>query len=298
MPFIASIVSYINDYMKANCSVLTGGAFYGLSSVVARKKDSTAPLEQFPAILVDHTQYKTIEPNDKQALIIYHKLLSNTYTKERKDGYGDSYLFKCTTDLQMIVWGDSKKLGIDQELEAVIMYSMPNALDRAALMQLTFRNCLITTASSNMDRLQVFRQEYPQSQFFLKPNHQFFSIRYRVEATYDKACMDMCVANASTVTFASGYSVTLGLKFIERFQVGTPGATMAAGDTTYTNAALVGKKVFVMASNLGLPVDDGSGAIDWTGSPVRRVQKSDAGNQITFVGGVVADEIIEIYTTN
>lgn len=301
MPFIASIVSYINDALKANCSLLTGGNFYGISSVVARKKDKASPLEQFPAVLVNHTQYQTVEPNDKEALIIYHKLLSTTYSRDKVQGYGDSYLYKCTTDMMMIVWGDSKKLGIDEELEAVIMYSMPDLLSPSALQQLSFRRCLITTASSNMDRLQVFRQEYPQTPFFLKPNHQFFSIRYRIEAAYDKGCMDLCVANASTITFASGYSVTLGLKFIERFEAGAPGAPMADGGSIYTNVAIAGKKVFVMASNLGLPVDDGSGAIDWSGSMVRHVRKIDAESQLEIVGGVIGEpvpEIIEIYTTN
>lgn len=299
MPFIVSIVNYINDAIQANCSLLAGGTFYGIASVVARKKTQASPLEQLPGILVDHTQYITIEPNDKYALIIYHKIISNTYQRDTNNSYGDGYRQKATTDMQLIVWGDSKKLGIDQELESVVVYSIPLSVAAPVQRTLGLKSCSITPYSSTLDRLTVFRQEYPQSEFFLKPNHQFFSVRYRIESTFDKQCVDMCTSN-QVLTFASAQTFSVGLTLVERFQVGKPGAPMIATSTEYSSPLIAGKKVFVMAGGLGLPVDDGTGKIDFTDSAVRHVRKLDAENKILFVGGVAGDppEFIEIYTTN
>jgi hypothetical protein len=96
-----------------------------------------------------------------------------------------------------------------------------------------------------------------------------------------------------------GQTITAGaLQLIMRFQVGDPGAPMEEGDTVLTNAAFVNKYCLVIAGGLALPVDDGSGSINWVGSIIRHIEKTLAGNTITFVGGVVNTEIIEIYAFN
>lgn len=93
-----------------------------------------------------------------------------------------------------------------------------------------------------------------------------------------------------------GTTVTAGsLTLVIRFRVGDPGAPMVDGDSTYTNVALANKKVLVLANGIGLPCDDGSGAIDWASLIDRHIEKTDASTTITFVGDVVDDEIIEIY---
>jgi len=67
------------------------------------------------------------------------------------------------------------------------------------------------------------------------------------------------------------------------------------GDTEYQNNALIGKRVLVVVDGIGLPVDDGTGDVDWTGSVQRRVEKTLAGNRINFVGAVQDEEIVEIF---
>lgn len=294
MPFIASIVDHINETLKANCALLADGTFYGIASVIARKKTQTAPLEQLPGVLVNHMQYKEVWPNDKYSLIVYHKILSNAYTWVKNDSYGDGYRQKCTTEMQMVVWGDGKKLGIDEELEAVVLYSMPQALGTPLMRTLGFAKCTISAVGSALDRILLFRQEYPQSEFFLKPNHQFFSIRYRVEAEYDKRCIDLCVSRA-VLTFASAQQFKVGLQLVQRFKVGAIASPMKVGSTTYNNAMLAGKDVFVMADNLSLPVDDGSGKVDFSAQQGRYVRKLKADKSLTVVGGTIDGENMEVY---
>lgn len=85
------------------------------------------------------------------------------------------------------------------------------------------------------------------------------------------------------------------LQMIIRFQVGAAGAPMAEGDTLLVNNSLVNKKLLIMIDGMGLPIDDFSGAIDWSGSIQRHAEKALASNTISFIGAVNNNEIVEIY---
>ncbi len=93
-----------------------------------------------------------------------------------------------------------------------------------------------------------------------------------------------------------GEILTAGcIQLVAQFEVGASGSPMNAGDTLYINSSLVNKRVLVVVDGFSLPVDDGSGDIDWTGSIDRRVEKATASNTITFVGSVANAEKIYIY---
>ena len=93
-----------------------------------------------------------------------------------------------------------------------------------------------------------------------------------------------------------GETISAGtLQLILRFVVGDPGAPMNDGDIVLTNSGFVNKYCLVLADGTALPVDDGSGSINWIGSIKRHIEKTFGGNSITFVGAVVDNETIEIY---
>lgn len=93
-----------------------------------------------------------------------------------------------------------------------------------------------------------------------------------------------------------GVSITTGkLTLIVRFRVGDPGAPMDENDTILTNVGFANKSMLVLADGTALPVDDGSGVIDWAPLITRHIEKVLAGDTITFVGGVTDQEIIEVY---
>lgn len=98
------------------------------------------------------------------------------------------------------------------------------------------------------------------------------------------------------VEFASGQTFTIGgLRALKSFRVGDAGQ-LQAGDVRFTDAALLNKKLLVIADGLGLPMDDGSNDVDFTGVIERYVKKVPANNYIDFMnGGVVDKEIITIY---
>ncbi len=85
-------------------------------------------------------------------------------------------------------------------------------------------------------------------------------------------------------------------KLFARFEVGATGALLDEGDELITHNKLADRNVLVLADGKPLPVDDGSGDVDWTGSIDRRVRKIKSDNELTFVGSVKTSEVIEIYT--
>lgn len=109
--------------------------------------------------------------------------------------------------------------------------------------------------------------------------------------------------NSAPTYSAAAYNITIGgatfsvgtLTLLTIFQVGKAGAPMADGDTLFTHAGLTNKKALILADGIALPVDDGSGAINWAGFIGRHIQKTLASATATFVGGVNQDEIITVY---
>lgn len=197
MPFLEEIVQSINQTLKGGSlknKKLQPANFLGLSTVVARKKDAAQKTaEFFPAIVGINGKIDPIAPDSKYALQVYHKLLQNVYSFEKKS-YGDGHFIKCASSMEMVVLTNSKITGIDKtKVEPVVLFGLPQRPGVALLAELKISHCLITPVSSNMDHTAVFRQEYPQNTYFLNDQQSIFSIKYKIEMSFDQACVDQCL---------------------------------------------------------------------------------------------------------
>lgn len=113
-------------------------------------------------------------------------------------------------------------------------------------------------------------------------------------------------ANTAPTYKAAAFSIAIGgrpyvvsnITFVAAFVVGAVGAPMVDSQTTYTNALLANKKLLLLADGLPLPVDDGSGLINWSGSLVRHAEKTLASATTTIPGGAVQNETLEFYAYN
>lgn len=198
MPFLNQIIGFINDELKAgslNKEKLQPAKFYGLSTIVPRSTKGTAQnqIELLPAILDASGKAIPITPDSKMALQIYHKLNSKTYSKEKKS-YGDEYLINCVSDVSMVVITNSKITGKAKDvLEPVVLFGIPQRLSTALMTDLKINRCLITPLSSNMNQVEVFRQEYPQANYFLTEQVSMFLIRYKIEMVFSQHCAEQCL---------------------------------------------------------------------------------------------------------
>jgi hypothetical protein len=196
MPFINQIVTYINDSLKAgslNKSALQPAVYHELSTVVVRKNATQKEPEYLPAIISPEGKAMVITPDSKLAIQIYHKQLTNVYSYEKKS-YGNNYDVKSSTELAMIVITNSKLIGSNKDaVEPLFVFGIPQVPTQSFLQQLNIINCSITPLGSNMNHVEVFRQEYPKSDYFLNEQMSMFLIRYRIEMKFNQACVDQCL---------------------------------------------------------------------------------------------------------
>lgn len=212
MPFLNEITQFINDTLKAgslNKEKLQPAKFYGTTSLIAIRKGTV--LETMPGIIDASGKATPITPDSKLAIQVYHRLYTNTYAYVKKS-FGDAYDIKSTSDLAIIVLTNSKITGETKDvLEPVVLFGIPQKLSKALRTDLKLINCLITPVASNLDHIQVFRQEFPQSDYTKILNEQMsiFLIRYKVELQFSQACIDMCLCGQGEFTneFSDEYYV-------------------------------------------------------------------------------------------
>lgn len=201
MPFLNQITDYVNQSLKAgslNKEKLQPAKFYGLSTVISRSVNGSkdqSKIEILPAIVSADGKSTPITPDSKMAIQVYHKLGNKAYSYEKKS-YGDDYFIKCSSDMTMVVITNSKLTGKAKDvLEPVVLFGIPQRISQALIAELKINSCLITPLASNMDHLQVFRQEFPQSEYFLNEQISMFSIRYKIDLTFSQACVDQCLCH-------------------------------------------------------------------------------------------------------
>lgn len=201
MPFLNQITGFINDTLRTGSldkACLLEANYFRLSTVVARVKNASEKTnpELLPAIVNDADgKAEPITPDSKKALQLYHKLLSKTYSYEKKS-YGDGNDIRSVCEMQIVVINNIKLTGTASDaLEPAVIFGMPQQLSSALLAELNVNKCLITPLSSIMDATTVFRQEYPKSDYFINMQMSMFSIRYRIETTFGQACVDalLCI---------------------------------------------------------------------------------------------------------
>lgn len=196
MPFLNQIITFIDGALKAgslNQKKLQPVTFHGLATVSTRKsKKPGIKLDIVPAI-VTATGVEYLVPNSKSPMQIYHKLTLKTYGLEKKS-HGDGYYIKSSCEMAMVVFTNSKITGKTKDvLEPIILFGIPQKLSAALIADLGINNCLITPLGSVMDPVQVFRQEFPNQDYFLDDQSSMFLIRYKIETTFSRACVESCL---------------------------------------------------------------------------------------------------------
>jgi hypothetical protein len=170
------------------------GQYLGLTSLLGRKKDN-GNIEVLPAYLDAEGNYRLVEDFDLNNILIYHRIISTAYGVRKKGSYGDGYVQSSVSEMIMVVISNMEKTRLRAEsLESMVIFGMPDSTSPQTTNDLQL-NSLITPKASVMDKILVFKQEYPNTDFFLKPHHQMFLIRYSIDQSFDKRCIDACLCS-------------------------------------------------------------------------------------------------------
>ena len=186
MPFLKEIINKVNNSLKANAindKRFATARIEGITRSIERHNG--AIVEVFPVALTDNFEFKDVSIDDTYPLIIYHKILNNSYQQKDSDR---NYI--CKTDVKMVVYGKIGKLNITSEqLEAVISMNFPTILDKNGT---GVDSIFIRLSSSEMDSQKVFNEEYRNIMYRLCENDILISFRYSIETNFKKGCFNIC----------------------------------------------------------------------------------------------------------
>lgn len=187
MAYLNSIVSEINTGLKKSLTAFPTAVYAGIVYQITRERSQKT--EVIPAEVNDKGEARWITFDDINELSLYHRIANSTYTQFKNQSYGDGYLdFQHQYDIELVVMGDRRKINVrPDELEAAIASNI-GAKEKPT--GVSFINVLPVSANHNSQT--VFRQEFQGVDYYLKPEHILFSIRYRVELRYQKGCISLC----------------------------------------------------------------------------------------------------------
>lgn len=187
MAYLGEIVDNINSDLKGKLTAFPCSDYAGLTAQLTRKKG--ASFEVIPGLVNTKGEVKWITFDDIRELQVYHRIISSGYIQQKKDSYGDGYTnFQHNYEVDLVVMADRRRIRVHSDvLEAAIASNMPVSYKIAGV---NFINILPVSANHNSRAL--FSQEFNGIDYFLKPEHIFFSIRYRVEIRYQKGCLSLC----------------------------------------------------------------------------------------------------------
>ncbi|MEX6689226.1 hypothetical protein QTN47_17080 [Danxiaibacter flavus] len=189
MSIIRTVVDFINATIKQK--VLTSPAFefarlrnicYPMPEVV----DNGTMIKIVPTNIGNDSEGEIIDLDEDFPILIYHRIVNKSYQLEQKQAksFGDGYNQNCTADMYMIVCADRGIVNCQaDELEELIIRSLPVNLKIGAV-----KRCILAPYQSDLDFIKIFKQEFQQVQYFLKPEQILFQIKYKLQVDTDTNC--------------------------------------------------------------------------------------------------------------
>ena len=183
MAYLVDIVNTINAALKDKLTAFPRTRYAGVVYHIAKDASKFLPAE------IEGAEGKVVSFDDLYEMSVYHRLAASTYTQTRNQSYGDGYTdFQQNYEIDLVVMADRTKVQTTPDiLEAVIASNMPTPDMPQGVNYIN-----ILPVSANHNSRSLFSQEFPGVTYYLKPEHIFFSIRYRIELRYQKGCLSLC----------------------------------------------------------------------------------------------------------
>lgn len=178
---IGSIVEGINQAWNA-----TGAMLYGIATPISQE-DQEGTKFKSPAVVDCLGECRYPDPEDSNALTIYHRIVSKGYAKNK--GYGDGNGQLVTYEMKAICFGFRRKVSVStvEEVEQSLVALMPDNVTGQR----------VDVIASDFDEHRIFAEEFQNLEPFLTPDMFLFAIRYRVTSAFNsKKCMKNLLINS------------------------------------------------------------------------------------------------------
>lgn len=163
-------------------------AIYGISELFP-KKDKTGSSSVLPGISDSQGQIKYVGYDDKNPVILYHRLNSAQQIERPGSSYGDERTDQITTyNLSLYVYSDRGAICSNQpELLELIQTRFPDSLIISG-----YKTVVVRVQSVNFNTQSILRSEYQGTDARLRPERVLIQINYQIETTLRKKCALRC----------------------------------------------------------------------------------------------------------
>lgn len=194
MSSLNSITKIINDSLKAkpfSDKRFQKVAAFGVSKLLPYKKGDL--MEYIPTELNDNGEGIKLVPDDKNPIQIYHKVNGITYSLQKQQfGNTNDYMVR-VANMSMIVFGQRNLIKLNEDmLDLYILSGLPSKLTKEQLTELKLNDCTITSSTTDFNSVALWSREYNSKQYYLKPEHLFFEVKYQIECKLKKSCVNTC----------------------------------------------------------------------------------------------------------
>jgi len=198
MVYLNNVIGFINDLLKDRISNYPTATMDGVMNQTVTNQtgaNGQSRIIIYPSI-IDLSGKANYTGLDKRVPFTgYHRLMGSTFTRVVEQEYGDDLMtILSVTDIQLIVWGWRDKINHKPEQFALILADTLPAGSVIAdeFKTLGIRELKIVEAGITYDQRTIFNQEIQGVPYFLGPETFVFSIRYRIEGSYIKGCLNKC----------------------------------------------------------------------------------------------------------
>lgn len=194
MASLGSIVKIINDSLKTKSfsdKRFQKVAAFGISKSLPYKKNDV--FEFIPTEIDDNGEAKVLFPDDKNPIQFYHKVNSIAYSLQKEQhGNGNDSIVR-VAQMSLVVFAQRNKIKLSEEvLDLYIAKGLPSKLTVVQKQELKLNDCTITQVTTDFNSVQLFAREYNTKQYYLKPEHLFFEVKYQIECKLNKSCINTC----------------------------------------------------------------------------------------------------------
>lgn len=196
MPFTSTLIQIVNDHLSMHClcdARFSNGLIAGIAQDATRRDDDRNAVVQYPVLVDLNGEGTDISISDTYPITLYHRIGAKTYTAKPAGSYGNRQNEVTEkTDVKLIVAAWSNRISLSQEdLEALITSNFPDTISADQYAGYQLSRVAAVLQGSNLNREQVWKEEYKGIPYDLKPEQILFSIKYQIEADYKKGCFKL-----------------------------------------------------------------------------------------------------------
>jgi hypothetical protein len=165
---IGSIVEGINMALAP-----TGAMLFGIATPMS-SEDQDGKQSIIPSVIDKHGECKYPDPEDTNALTIYHRINSKQYIKSK--GFGDGNGLNVIHEMKLVCFGNRKKVIVTvDEVEHSLVALIPEKVNGQK----------VDVTLSDFDQNKIFNEEYQGVENFITPDMFLFAIRYKVTVPFN-----------------------------------------------------------------------------------------------------------------